>query len=524
MPTRFAEFAIGAFLAAAAAGTQTPVGVIEGVVVRAETNEPIFGARITLQPERGGSAITSGDGGFAFVNVDAGSYSLTVDAYGYVKTQISQVVTAGQSARVVLRMTTMTGALSGRVRNEAGDPIAGAQVHLLRNRYLASGVRTLTSAGGAQTDQNGDYRLTSVPPGRYYMQVTSIPVIPDANGIQRRRPTSRYYPGVLDLSTAVPIDVRPVLELSALDFVIRTEPSYGIRGRLIDSTTGGPPGAAAISLVTRDLANGTAMAGYTPRFDAATGAFEVRDVPRGSYLVRAVLRSGATTHAAVDLYNFDVEDIILAAVPPSAISGRVQIDGPRALTALTAPEMRVDLRPSINGQQAMGLPSPKSEVVTADGLFGVSNLYPGEYQQNVSMLPSGYYLKEARYDGADVLNRPLHFRGGSGLLEVVLSVGAAQVGGTIVDEQGNPVPGAVVALIPRLERQRVALFRTATAAEDGRFAIPDITPGDYQIFSWRSIQPYAYFDPQFLLTFESQSQAIHLGELSAEHLELKVIH
>src|SRR5205085_1782359 len=113
-------------------------------------------------------------------------------------------------------------------------------------------------------------------------------------------------------------------------------------------------------LVTRDLANGTAMAGYIPRFDAATGTFEVRDVPRGSYLVRAVLRSGAATHAAVDLYNFDVEDIILAAVPAGAISGRVQIDGPRALTALTAPEMRVDLRPSVNGQQAIGLPPPKS--------------------------------------------------------------------------------------------------------------------------------------------------------------------
>ena len=91
-------------------------------------------------------------------------------------------------------------------------------------------------------------------------------------------------------------------------------------------------------------------------------------------------------------------------------------------------------------------------------------------------------------------------RKGSGLLEVILSVGAAQVGGTIVDQPA------------------------ATAAPDGRFAIPDITPGDYQIFSWRSIQPYAYFDPQFLLTFESQSQVIHLGELSVEHLELKVVH
>jgi hypothetical protein len=273
--------------------------------------------------------------------------------------------------------------------------------------------------------------------------------------------------------------------------------------------------------VTRDLANGTAMGGYTPRFDAANGIFEVRDVPRGSYLVRAVLPSGATTHAAVDLYNFDVEDIILVAVPPSAISGRVQIDGP---PALPASGMRIDLRPSINGQQAMGLPPPKSAVVAADGLFVVSNLYPGEYQVSVSMLPSGYYLKEVRYDGANVLNRPLQFGGGSGLLDVMLSAGSAQVGGTIVDERGNSVAGAAVALIPRFERQRADLFRTTTAAADGRFAIQDITPGDYQIFSWRSIQPYAYFDPQFLLTFESQSQNIHLGELSAEHLELKVTH
>ena len=80
-----------------------------------------------------------------------------------------------------------------------------------------------------------------------------------------------------------------------------------------------------------------------------------------------------------------------------------------------------------------------------------------------------------------------------------MSVGAAQVGGTIVDQAAAAAP-------------RTADLQYPTS------------PGDYQIFSWRAIQPYAYFDPQFLLTFESQSQAIHLGELSAEHLELKVIH
>ena len=59
------------------------------------------------------------------------------------------------------------GAISGRVLDAHGDPVDFAQVRVLR---VPRGGR-VTSAGQAQTNDLGEYRVPRLQPGRYLVQV-----------------------------------------------------------------------------------------------------------------------------------------------------------------------------------------------------------------------------------------------------------------------------------------------------------------------------------------------------------------
>ena len=64
------------------------------------------------------------------------------------------------------------GAIAGRLFDEFGDPVAGAQVQVLRARF-ERGRRQLAPAGVSdQTDDTGAFRVYAIPPGDYYLGAT----------------------------------------------------------------------------------------------------------------------------------------------------------------------------------------------------------------------------------------------------------------------------------------------------------------------------------------------------------------
>ena len=145
----------------------------------------------------------------------------------------------------------------------------------------------------------------------------------------------------------------------------------------------------------------------------------------------------------------------------------------------------------------------------------------------MGIAPSGdYFIKEALFDRNDVLTQPLKFSGalsgGTGL-EIVLSRSVGQVSGLVTDEKLQPVAGVQVVLVPEKNRDRTELFKAVTTDEGGRFLIAGITPGDYRLFSWESLESYGYFDPQVLKEAEPLAKLLHVAESSKQQLDVRII-
>jgi hypothetical protein len=180
-------------------------------------------------------------------------------------------------------------------------------------------------------------------------------------------------------------------------------------------------------------------------------------------------------------------------------------------------------------------PSIVNATPAADFTFRFANVSVGDYRLTLQspggVVPAGarpgsnaVYIKEARFDGTDVLNGPLRISGtASGTLDILIGVGGGQVTGVLTDRRSQPVPVTQVVLIPDRYRERLELYRIASTDENGRFSFIGITPGDYKVFSWDGLEPYGWFDPDVMAQSEAKGVLVHVTDSSSEMIDLKLI-
>lgn len=114
------------------------------------------------------------------------------------------------------------GGISGKVMDEAGEPVESALVQLLHSTVVA-GRRVVATMGWVRTDDRGEFRFGPLRGSSYLLAVTGTP------WYSRRRvfpPTPSdsapslayapvYYPSTSDISRARPIVLRPGQEVRA---------------------------------------------------------------------------------------------------------------------------------------------------------------------------------------------------------------------------------------------------------------------------------------------------------------------
>jgi hypothetical protein len=131
-------------------------------------------------------------------------------------------------------------------------------------------------------------------------------------------------------------------------------------------------------------------------------------------------------------------------------------------------------------------------------------------------------MKEARLGQLDIQNGVSITGPVSARLEILLSPNAGQLAGTILDRGKNPVRSIDVVLIPN-DRTLHDSYRTAISDSNGQFSIPSIIPGDYKLFAWEDIEPYAYIDPDFLRRYEELGVPVKISESAKENVEAQLI-
>ena len=164
-----------------AAGAQTAGGYrVAGVVVNAASGQSVAGARVTIAPvERRDQKmymVTADDGRFAFTGLPKGKYELTGRRRGLLPGSCAGAVVVGpdqDTGSIALRMSPPA-VISGKVVDDAGEPVAQAQVELLGSKII-DGRRGLTIVAVRQTDDTGEYRFSALWAGSYYLVVSGVP-------------------------------------------------------------------------------------------------------------------------------------------------------------------------------------------------------------------------------------------------------------------------------------------------------------------------------------------------------------
>src|SRR5258708_3650586 len=144
------RIALSAMLAIAAAMAQQPPPrtVLAGAVMNSATGDPVRKALVILRAhdEAKGMSYTTesdGNGRFQIGDVDPGTYSISAERQGFMPEADGAPgappqaihVEAGESLPDVKIKLVPLGVISGRVLDEDGDPIRGAQVQAAAYSY-----------------------------------------------------------------------------------------------------------------------------------------------------------------------------------------------------------------------------------------------------------------------------------------------------------------------------------------------------------------------------------------------------
>ena len=518
-----------------AAGTAS----IAGVVLRADTREPIAGAGVFAAPagQEGGwllrqltatappfslpQATTDGRGRFLITDLNAGTYLVVAQRSGFARQQDALhaglpgtrlTVVAGRALHNVVMSLVPGGVISGRVTNDAGEAVAGMTVLIQRSGYGADGQKRLTSAAESRTNDRGEYRAYWLTPGTYYALVE--PLRSDPEEIAQAGYVATYYPGSADQSAAAAIEVTPGVEVAAIDFTVTRQRVFRVRGDLPLSDTG--LGPDLIWLVSKNpVPDGGNREGTIIR-----GRFEIRNVAPGSYRVHASAGEVPLFDGDVDVIGTDVDNVVLSSRRGFTVKGRVRREGV-PLSSSQHAQLWITLDPI--GSPEASSADERSSRSTPDGSLQFVAVLPGRYGVRAGRLPPDTYIKSVRLGGADVLD-DVAVSGPVDALEIVLSTSAGQLEGTTVDERGRPMANIEAVLLPVREAHRTpARVRTTVSDQDGRFALNIVPPGDYKLFAWDHLDTYGFYDVDFVRRYEARGMAIRVTEQSRQQVQLTVL-
>jgi protocatechuate 3,4-dioxygenase beta subunit len=562
-------------------GTQPPpppptpaadLASMEGQVFNAIGGTPLRKATININRQNSGpmapgarssySATTDASGHYSIAGIEPGTYRVNADRTGFLNMAYNARRPGGPGTPLDLaraqKMTgvdfrlTPHGVLSGKITDEDGDPVEGVQIQILRLVYN-QGRKQLQGNGGESTNDLGEYRISGIVPGKYYLSAIyrnrrlTMAGMQEDNSAQEDYVTT-FFPGVTDVAAASPIEMAPGDQLQGINLRLSKVHTVRVAGHLVDNTSPPPPpsdgGRGTVTNIVNGQVvnavnmpvNGRIQLRLQPRSSLgpngmnvntpvrADGNFEFPSVPPGSYYLIAINnqagRNGAhATRQPLDVGDSNIEGVNVAINPGADVSGHVRYDGdpPQPLPSLT-----VRLTPR---EMNMGIPPPPPARVEDDGSFHFSDISLDQYTVNVNT-PAGLYLKSVRSGNTDVMVSGLDLSSGAGALDILMGLNPPVVGGTVVNaEAGQPAAAVTVVLTPReKERQGQSYFYSTTNTDQyGNFTFQRVTPGDYQVYAWEDVPYGQWFDPEFMKAYEGKGETLTAKEGSPVNVKLTMI-
>ena len=517
---------------------------VKGKVVAADTGKPVRRVQITISsPDltESRSMSTTALGVFEFKELPAGRYTISASRAGFLRLQYGQrrqgepgrpvQLAEGQQLADVNFSMPRTGSIAGRITDEVGDPLPGVNIFPAQWRYFRGKRRLVRVTGGVtfnQTDDTGQYRITGLEPGDYFVAATTRETwTVDADPKERIGFLMTFSGGTANASDAQRIRVAMGQEAAAPDFSMIPGRAASISGTA--TTSAGMPLAGESVSVTQEMAspNGSMSFGMPGAKINPDGTFSVKTLAPGEYRL-SVRAPGDKEHPpegvtmTVTLAGEDLSGVALVTGAGGTLTGRIVTDTNAPLPAVDLTRMRVSSRP-VDPTRTYTTFDNDNGRVKDDGAFELANVF-GVNRLSVSPLPNGWAIKTIDQDGRDLADVPVDVSAGQrlGNITVILSKTLPKILGTLLDSGGAPAEGTV--LIFPDDQQKWAeesrLVRTVRPDLTGAFEFRNVIPGDYLAVGLEYVREGDWADPEFLQNLRERAKPIRVGDAGAADIRL----
>ncbi len=456
--------------------------VVEGVTTDANTVEVLRKTTVHLSPlsssDAGYAATTDASGHFRFENVRGGDYRLEGERPGYLNSNFGARKPGGIGTMLHLNAGDKLSDLqvklwprcvvSGKVLDENGEPVS-AQISAVSQMWFR-GQKQYFANWGSSTDDAGEYRMSGLEPGRYFLYASpQSEKFVEEQGKPEKCIVPVFYPDSQTLENATAFELRPGQDISGVNFRMHTASVFHVRGKVNVSPLRD----------REDLQVTATRHGLVPDLSELEseikrdGSFDISGVPAGSYDLRIC---GGWEHrclgnVAVDIASSDVSGVVMHLPNLFAVKGTVRESGTDGRSFAGTQISLAEAGTALNeGYRA---------AVEPDSTFTFRDVSAGEYVVSVYLPGQADYVKSILYGQKEMLGEPIDFSAGAaGELQIVVSKGVGQVEGTVQmpDPQENRSENAsfggleivLVSKRPRLENEGVVVARTD---QNGHFSI-----------------------------------------------------
>jgi len=527
---------------------ERPSGSIEGSVTD-DGGRPIVDARISVSGLNVDRNLkfesTDDEGRFHISNLSDGAYRVSVGAPSYVQSDINEIGPEGftklyHPGDVANFSLAKGGVITGTVTNQAGEPIVGLNVNVVRVGQAETDLDTVFGLA-RPTDDRGVYRIYGLRAGKYVVYTGG-----EVGGFNRSSPFEKdaptYYPSSTR-DTATILTVQAGQELADINIRYRGEPGFTISG-----TVTGSVGKMAILSLAASGSNSPVSATFSPEQDGRH-SFSFTGIPNGDYKLVGVggdnsAHPDSIGSLTVSVKNNDVTGVVVTLAPLGSVAGHV------SLTETADAQCKTTDRPGLD-RVVVALQPEKKQIVSPflskddqtapdqHGDFRMDGLLVGNYRLRALLPTDDWYIQsvsraanKSQTTGQPEKTSPtspesLSIKSGENTpgLAINLSTRAGSLSGQITtasSQNAQAISNLRLVLVPT-EKERAddtLRYSEVPINSDGAFSFRNLAPGRYFLLSRVASEPE---NPARPLVWDSKERAklLHDAETLGAPVEIK---
>jgi hypothetical protein len=493
--------------------------VISGRVFAADGKTPLRRAivRIASADLPKTLAVRTDDAGrYEFGDLPAaGSFTLTAAKTQHLRLEYGQrrpfepgrqVVLAGKSLSGVDFQLPRAAAIAGMILDTSGDPIDQLWVMAFRRSFV-DGRRRLTSVGLAVTNDIGQYRLSGLAPGDYYVVVRERAAAMTEFSRETTGYPVSFHPGTPDLQQAQPIRLAVGQQMTGVNLTLSPARAATITGQVVRAD-GRPASNASLSLMDHSGSGpgGNINGGATAN---AEGSFRIAGVRAGSYYLGA----GADKergYAELEVTGADVTGLTIVIGTGGTIAARI-VSASGTPLSFAASRVEMSARPLVDPFLVSGAARPATKPDWTIQWIGLT----GPRAIRATRTPDGWWMKAVLRGDRDVTDDVIEVTHGQAIrdLTIVLDDKPTRISGAVRDDKGTAVADYTVIAFSEDARRWTQESRYVQAVRPdhaGAYRLSALPPGPYLIAAVDYVEQGQWLDPEYLESLRRRATRVTL--------------